>query len=258
MRRIGWRRDSIRGYDSESGETTVGLLAGCVMDRWFPDVNAATVAVLEAAGYRVVVPDAQGCCGALAAHDGAAEETTALAAANEEAFAACDLVASNAAGCSAHLVGSDHWGAPALAAKSADVLTLVAEAIASGRLPTLEANGQRIGMQDPCHHRHAQRIVDEPRAILRAAGYEVIEIDPAGMCCGAAGVWSVSHPKESAQLGRNKADEIERVGVRVVASANPGCEMQLRSHTDGVRIAHPIELYGEAVGILETREPART
>jgi glycolate oxidase iron-sulfur subunit len=68
MRRVAWRRRSILGHESEQGSETVGLLAGCVMDRWFPDVNAATIGVLEAAGYRVLVPETQGCCGALAAH----------------------------------------------------------------------------------------------------------------------------------------------------------------------------------------------
>jgi glycolate oxidase iron-sulfur subunit len=249
MRRIGFRRRTIRGHESDGGGETVGLLAGCVMDRWFPDVNEATVAVLEAAGYRVVVPDDQGCCGALAAHDGAAAEAGHMTARNAVAFGECDVVVANAAGCSAHLVGGDHWGAPGLAGKSTDVLRLVAAAIADGRLPSLTATGTRIGVQDPCHHRHAQRMTEEPRTILRAAGYEPVDVDPAGMCCGAAGVWSVSHPDESARLGANKAEEITRLGVVLVASANPGCEMQLRSHTNGVRIAHPIELYAEALGL---------
>jgi glycolate oxidase iron-sulfur subunit len=249
IRRLGWRRTSILGHESTGGGETVGLLAGCVMDQWFPGVNAATVAVLEAAGYRVVVPEAQTCCGALAAHEGAAVDAARMAAINQAAFAGCDIVAANAAGCSAQLVASDHFGAPELGARSTDALRLIAAAIADGRLPTRPPTGERVGIQDPCHHRHAQRMTAEPRAVLRAAGYEVVDVDPAGMCCGAAGAWSVSNPAESARLGTNKADEIERIGVTVVASANPGCEMQLRSHTSGVRIAHPIELYAEALGM---------
>lgn len=249
IRRLSWRSRSIRSHESTGGGDTVGLLAGCVMDRWFVDVHRATVAVLEAAGYRVVVPEGQGCCGALAAHDGAAEDARRMVGVNEEAFAGCDLVVANAAGCSAHLAGADHWGAPGLATKSVDILRLVATAIADGRLPTVDQTGERIGVQDPCHHRHAQRMTAEPRLILRAAGYQPVDVDPSGMCCGAAGVWSVSHPDESARLGATKAAEMKRIGVDVVASANPGCEMQLRSHTKGVRIAHPIEIYAEALGL---------
>jgi len=247
MRRLGWRRRSVLGHDTGVGATTVGLLAGCVMDPWFPAVNAATVRVLEAAGYRVVVPPAQGCCGALAAHDGAAEDAVRMVAHAEQVFAGCDVVAANAAGCSAHLVGAGHWGAPGLAARSTDALRLVAAAIAAGRLPSIPATGEVVAVHDPCHHRHAQRMIDEPRAILRAAGVEPVDVDPAGMCCGAAGVWSLSHPDEAGALGRAKAVQVEATGATLVASANPGCEMQLRSHTEGVRVAHPIEVYAERV-----------
>lgn len=252
MRRLGWRRDSILGHQSGAGSPTVGLLAGCVMDRWFPDVNAATVTVLEAVGYRVVVPEAQTCCGALAAHSGAADEAARLAAINSDAFTECDVVAANAAGCTAHLKGYDHWGSPTIAERTVDVLNLVAEAIASGKLPTKAPTGERVGVQDPCHHRHAMRLTEEPRAILRAAGFETVDIDPAGQCCGAAGVYSITHPETSAELGRIKAGQMAQVGVGVVASANPGCEIQLRSHAGrAVRIAHPIELYAEALGMVE-------
>lgn len=250
LRRIEWRKQSILGYESAEGGTTVGLLSGCVMDRWFPGVNAATVALLETAGYRVVVPGDQRCCGALAAHGGAAPEALELARVNAEAFAACDVVASNAAGCSAHLDGYGHWGASSIAERSTDVLRLIAAAIADGRLPTLEPSGRRVAVHDPCHHRHALRLTREPRAILAAAGFETVDVDPSGMCCGAAGVYSLTRPEASSQLGRAKSAEVERLGVDLVASANPGCEMQLRAHvSDDVRIAHPVELYAEAVQI---------
>ena len=83
--------------------------------------------------------------------------------------------------------------------------------------------------------------------ILRAAGYEVVEIDPDGLCCGAAGLYSVARPDTSHELGERKATQIRAVGVDLVASANPGCEIQLRSHLgDAIRVAHPIEIYADA------------
>jgi glycolate oxidase iron-sulfur subunit len=251
MRRVAFGKRSRLGYRSASGSRTVGLLAGCVMDPWFGGVHDATIALLEAAGYRVVVPESQTCCGALAAHEGAADDAERLASTNAVAFAEVDLVAANAAGCSAHLKGLDHFGAPDVATRAADALEIVAGAIEEGRLPSLEPSGVRVAVQDPCHHRHAQRIVAEPRTILRAAGLEPIETDPSGMCCGAAGVYSVVRPDTAAQLGRSKADAVAATGCSVVASANPGCEMQLRAHLDGAtRVAHPLELYAEALGLV--------
>jgi glycolate oxidase iron-sulfur subunit len=105
-----------------------------------------------------------------------------------------------------------------------------------------------MAIQDPCHLRHAQRVTAEPRHILEAGGYEVVEIDPAGMCCGAAGLYTVLQSEASQELGNRKAAQIRSTGVSRVASANPGCEMQLRSALGpGYEIAHPIEWYLSAI-----------
>jgi glycolate oxidase iron-sulfur subunit len=220
------------------------------MDPWFGGVHDATITLLEAAGYRVVVPKSQTCCGALAAHEGAADDAARMAAINARVFAAVDHVVANAAGCSAHLAGYAHWGAPEVADRAVDALELVAAAISDDKLPTLESTAERVGVQDPCHHRHGLRMTDEPRAVLLAAGYQPVDVDPAGMCCGAAGVYSVLRPETSAELGKVKASEVEAIDCSIVASANPGCEMQLRSHLDATtRVAHPLELYAEAVAL---------
>ncbi len=251
LRRLPMRRRTSLGRVAGPGQAeTVGLLAGCVMDPWFPAVHEATIDVLTAAGYRVVVPAGQTCCGALAMHDGAADDAARLAAVNLAAFAGCDLVVADAAGCSAHLRGYRHVAddGEALASRALDATVLVARAIAEGRLPTLPANGRRVAIQDPCHLRHAQRVLEEPRAILRAAGYEVVEIDPDGLCCGAAGVYSLVRPEASRDLGRRKAAQVEATGVDLVASANPGCEIQLRGHLrGGISVMHPIEVYAGAL-----------
>jgi glycolate oxidase iron-sulfur subunit len=248
LRSLPLRRSPFVGYESAGGGETVGLLAGCVMDPWFGGVHDATITLLEDAGYRVVVSKAQTCCGALAAHEGAADAAARMAAVNGLAFAAVDHVVANAAGCSAHLAGYAHWDEAGVADRAADALQLVAAAIADGRLPRLESTGERVAVHDPCHHRHGLRMTDEPRTILRAAGYEPVDVDPTGMCCGAAGVYSVLRPETSVELGRAKAAEVAATGCSIVASANPGCEMQLRSHVGATtRIIHPLELYAEAV-----------
>lgn len=226
------------------------LLSGCVMDVWFPEVHEAAADLLARAGYEVIVPPAQTCCGALAAHDGWADEARRMAEVNRDAFREADLVVADAAGCGAHMKEYGHWteGGEELAAKTADITEVVAEAIADGRLPRLAEGGREVAVQDPCHLRHAQRITDQPRAVLAAAGLRPVEIDPGGQCCGAAGLYSVLEPEMSAMLGRAKADQVRVSGADTVASANPGCEIQLRTFLGGeVRVAHPVELYREAL-----------
>ncbi|MDH3540013.1 MAG: (Fe-S)-binding protein, partial [Acidimicrobiia bacterium] len=174
----------------------VGLLAGCVMDPWFGDVHTASIEVLRRAGYDVVVPGNQTCCGALAAHDGEAGGARRMAKENAAAFASVDLIVADAAGCSAHLKEYGHWigsiGA-SVAGRARDVTEVVADAIEQGRLPRLDTDRGPVAVQDPCHLRHVQRVVEQPRAILRAAGYRPVEIDPEGRCCGAAGLYSLQH-----------------------------------------------------------------
>ncbi len=241
------------GEDEASGRGTVGLLVGCVTDPWFGSVNEAATRLLNKAGYVVITPADQSCCGALAAHDGAAKDASRLAAQNAGAFEAMDTLVVTSAGCSAHMKQYGHWteGGEYIAKKVHDITELVADAIGKGWLPTMAETLEPVAIQDPCHLRHAQRIVDEPRRVVQAAGFKPIEIDPVGTCCGAAGVYSVLQPESSNRLGVQKADQVRAAGPTTVASANPGCEMQLRQHLgEDYRIVHPIELYAEAIGIL--------
>jgi len=253
LRRLPLRPASIIGEVRAPGGTPIGraaVLAGCVMDPWFGPVHEATFELLRRAGYLVEVPASQTCCGALAAHDGAAAAAEAMAERNIAAFAGYDVVVADAAGCSAHLKQLGHWGqgGEELAGRVRDVTELVAGLIDAGRLPELSGDLGEVAVQDPCHLRHAQRIVTEPRRILEAAGYRPVEIDPGGTCCGAAGLYTLLQPETATLLGLQKADQLRRTGPTLVASANPGCEMQLRTRLGpDFRIAHPVELYWEAL-----------
>ncbi|HDL49485.1 MAG TPA: (Fe-S)-binding protein, partial [Actinobacteria bacterium] len=230
---------------------TAALLLGCVMESGFPQIHVATIETLQRAGYRVVTSAGQACCGALAAHEGAALDARRLAQRNVDVFSGADFVIADAAGCSSHLKEYGHWageGGADLASRVRDVTEIVAEAIEAGWLPVSNTDRGPVAVQDPCHLRHAQRIVDEPRIILRAAGYRIVEIDEDGLCCGAAGAWGLLHPEASDTLAEAKASQVHQAGSTIVASANVGCEMQLRAHLEGwYRVAHPVELYWEAV-----------
>ena len=251
LRRLRGRPRATLGYHGPPGASgRVALLAGCIQDQWFRPVNHAAIELLEMAGYEVDVPTSQTCCGALAAHDGKADEAHRLAEKNAEAFDGYDLVVATSAGCSAHLVEYKHWteGGDEIGRRSVDITVAIARAIEQGLLPKVPGDAGRIGIQDPCHLRHAQKVTAEPRSILSAGGYEAVEIDPNGMCCGAAGLYTVLQPEASQQLGNQKADQVRSTGVTRVASANPGCEMQMRSALGSeYEIAHPIEWYLDAI-----------
>jgi len=247
--RVEFRGREFAAVGPERG--TAALLLGCVMESGFSQIHVATIETLRRAGYRVVVPPSQTCCGALAAHEGAALDARRLAQRNVAAFSGADIVIADAAGCSSHLKEYGHWageGGADLASRVRDVTEVVAGAIEAGWLPASNIDRGPVAVQDPCHLRHAQRIVDQPRIVLRAAGYRIVELDEDGLCCGAAGAWGLLHPEASDALAELKASQVRQAGSTIVASANVGCEMQLRAHLEGwYRVAHPVELYWEAV-----------
>ncbi len=251
LRRLSQRPRAVVGHSGGSGDAgTVGLLTGCVQDQWFRPVNEAAVRLLEMAGHRVEAPKTQTCCGALSAHDGKARAAHQFAATNAKVFSGYDTVVATSAGCSAHLAGYGHWaeGGEQVGKAALDITVVVARAIEDARLPRSQTERGPIAIQDPCHLRHAQRVTKEPRLILAAAGYDVVETDPNGMCCGAAGIYTITQPEASEKLGNQKADQVRSTGVDRVASANPGCEMQLRSYLDDNHVvAHPIEWYLRAI-----------
>lgn len=229
---------------------SIALLAGCVMDEWFPAVHDATRGVLQMAGFQVDSPERQQCCGALAAHEGGGDDARRMAQRNTAVFSGYDYIVADAAGCSAHLKEYGEWadGGESVAERTRDVTELVAEFIEQGLLPTFAEVRGDVAIQDPCHLRHGQRIIAAPREIVRAAGYTPVEIDPDGLCCGAAGLYMVYEHDTADQLGERKAEQIRRSKTTTVVSANPGCEIQLRAHLgDGYRVLHPIELYWETL-----------
>jgi len=237
-----------------------GLLGGCVQRVFFPNVNGATVRVLAAEGIEVVVPEGQGCCGALSVHAGRAEEARRLARALVEAFEKeqVDVVVVNAAGCGSHLKDLAHVfaGDPAFLPRArafAEKVRDVSELLASlpQRAPRAPLRA-RVAYHSPCHLGHAQRITEAPRALLRGIpGVELVEVPDGEQCCGSAGVYNLLEPGSADDIGRRKAEAVLSTKATLLASANPGCSLQIRRMLEekggAVEAAHPIEILDRAI-----------
>ncbi len=230
---------------------TVALLSGCVQDRWFHQVNLATIRVLARNGWRVTVPRAQRCCGALAAHNGRLASARKLARRNASAFADADHVIVNASGCSAHMTTYGEL-VEGTALPVDDLMEFLADH-GLVDIPTTPLADGRVAYHDACHALRALGIKQQPRDVLRQIpGVEIFEIADGDRCCGAAGLYNVLEPEMSGQLMREKARAVRDTGVRVVAGANPGCTMQiaagLRDLGADVEVVHPVELLDRAYG----------
>jgi glycolate oxidase iron-sulfur subunit len=234
---------------------TAALLEGCVQRALFGRVNLAAAQVLAADGCEVVIPAGAGCCGALALHAGREREARRRAAATVAAFAGHHRIVVTAAGCGSamkgygELLGTDE--ARRFAAAVRDVTEVLAELGPAAERAPLPPT--RVVYQDACHLNHAQGVAAQPRALLRAIpGLELVEIEDAGTCCGSAGIYNLVQPRTARELGERKARAILAVDPDVVATANPGCAVQLqaalrRLGRADLRIVHPVELVAEAV-----------
>jgi glycolate oxidase iron-sulfur subunit len=231
----------------------VGLFVGCVMPELFGSVNAATARVLAHNGYDVVIPPAQGCCGALHAHAGDPDYARRLARNNARAFAEADadVLIVNAAGCGAAMRDASDWlpgEGEALAARVRDVCEFLdAEGLRApaGRLDA------SVCYDDPCHLLHAQRVGAAPRNLLAAIpGLRLVAHEEPDACCGAAGIYNLTHPQMSRAVLDRKIAALAAADPDVIASGNPGCMMQLRAGAARAglraRIVHPVELLDDA------------
>lgn len=233
----------------------VALFEGCVMPEFFGRVNDAARLVLSRAGYEVVVPQNQGCCGALQAHSGDLDFARGLAAKNVLAFEGeigrLDAIIVTSAGCSAALREAESWigeSGVAMAGGVRDILEFLDEvgaALAFSSIP------KRVCYDDACHLIHAQGIAAAPRRLLEAIpDLELISHRDPEACCGAAGTYNLTQPEMSQRILEPKIDALVEAAPDIVTTANPGCAMQIAAGLAArgldTQVLHPIELIEEA------------
>jgi len=238
----------------------VALFAGCVAQVSFSALHEATIRVLTANGCEVVVPDGQICCGALAAHAGARDVARELARENLDVFLGdkFDAVITNAAGCGSTLKEYEHLfaeGTPestkahAFRKKMKDATEFLAEL---GLTAKLAGMPMRVTYQDSCHLLHGQKVREAPRKLLRAIpGLELVEMSMADYCCGSAGSYNVTETETSLALLAEKMKHARATYAPVIATANPGCLLQMRAgtqiHGTGQEVVHVMELLDRAL-----------
>ena len=250
----------------------VALLTGCVQDLVFPDINRDTADVLLANGCAVDTPAAQPCCGSLHAHNGELATAAVLARRMIDLIppARYDAIITNAGGCGSHL---RHYSAlladdPAYAraarvwdAKVRDVHEWLAEI--GCRAPKSAPFGRPVTVtyHESCHLVHGQKITRQPRALLRLLpGVSLVELPESTWCCGAAGIYAITQPDQAEALLTRKVGRVRDTAAEIVATANPGCHMQIARGLEDARVqiqvCHPVSLLARAYR-AESRPEAR-
>lgn len=222
----------------------VGFVSGCVMSVLFAETNRASVRLLNLAGYDVVTPENQTCCGALFAHSGQLAEARNRARRNIEAFAdePLDAVVINAAGCGStlkeygHLLHGDPDGEARGAEFSGRVADLTEFLLKAGFRGRPAAADTRVTYHDACHLAHPQRITRQPRDLIKAvAGKNFVELPEADICCGSAGSYNLTEPEMAKRLQQRKLANILATKAEIVVTTNPGCLLQIQAGLKSAR-----------------------
>jgi glycolate oxidase iron-sulfur subunit len=235
----------------------VALVEGCVQTVMAPEINAATIRLLERCGVEVV--RIEGCCGALVHHLGKERRAATLGAALvDELHAALDggvdAIVANASGCGTHLKDYGYVfrddarlaaRASAVAARTRDVTEVLAEV----GLPPVAARGASLAVayHSACSMQHGQKVEHAPRELLAAAGFAVREIAEGHLCCGSAGTYNVLQPELAKRLRDRKLANVARARADIVATGNIGCITQLAAKS-GIPVVHTVELLDWATG----------
>jgi glycolate oxidase iron-sulfur subunit len=235
----------------------VALLVGCAQQVLAPQINEATIRLLTRHGCEVVVPPGVGCCGALTHHLGQGGRDYAraniLAWSREIGGGGIDAIVINASGCGTTVkdYGFMFRDDPVLAAPARAVSALardITELMSEiGMRPAVRPTGQRVAYQSACSLQHGQKVRHEPKQLLQGAGFVVLDVPEAHLCCGSAGTYNLLQPEIARQLRDRKISSIESTGPDLIASGNIGCMSQIASGT-ALPVVHTAELLDWATG----------
>ncbi len=225
----------------------VALLTGCAQIVLAPEINAATIRLLNRLGVEVVVPPNAGCCGALTHHMGQHDQAIASARANLKAWNPLDLdaVIINASGCGTMVkdygflfrTEPEREQAERISALTQDISEFL---VKLGYAPTRPAPGLTVAYHSACSLQHGQQITAEPKALLRTAGFTVVEPVEPHICCGSAGTYNILQPEIADRLRARKLDHLHNTRPDLVAAGNIGCITQLSG--GGLPVMHTVQL----------------
>jgi L-lactate dehydrogenase complex protein LldF len=259
-------RDTIEDLKQPCSGEKVAFYAGCLIDFAYPEIGMSVVKILNGAGIEVVFPEGQTCCGAPARYGGDYEVAAQNARDNIDALLQEHVthVVSACPTCTVALkrdfistfesVGStgDLAKARELAAKVVDFSSLVKRLVDQNRLAFKQGNQLRKATyHDSCHLKRTLKVFKEPRELLAKAGYQVVEMYEADMCCGMGGSYSLKLPEISAPILERKLSNITNTGAPVTIMDCPGCMMQIRGGFDkqrsAVQVKHSAQLLLESL-----------
>ncbi len=236
----------------------VALLTGCAQAVLKPSINDATMRLLARHGVEVVLPEGEGCCGALVHHMGREDQALGFAKHNIDVWTreietgGLDAILITASGCGTTIkdYGFMLRDDAAYAEKAKRISGLakdITEFLATLDLAPTRPTGQVVAYHSACSMQHGQKLGDLPKKLLKQAGFVVKDVPEGHICCGSAGTYNILQPEIAGQLRARKVANIERLKPQLIATGNIGCITQIGQGT-AIPIVHTIELLDWAGG----------
>ncbi len=226
----------------------VALFATCVIDQIYPEIGEATRELLRQAGVDADVPAEQVCCGQPFFNSGLWDDARPLAEHTIEILEPYDIVIVPGGSCTAmirhsypHLFhNSPTWleRARRVAERTFELTEFLVHH--TSWRPQPRAERPPVTYHDSCHMYRMLRLRDEPRQLLRAAGYPLVEMREPDVCCGFGGLFSMRMPEVSNAITAEKLRQATETGAPILATADAGCLMQMRGLLNhyGLRVEH--------------------
>jgi glycolate oxidase iron-sulfur subunit len=236
----------------------VALLAGCAQSVLTPQTNAAAMDLLSRVGVEVVQVEGEGCCGALVHHMGREALALEQARANIDAWSreidagGLDAILISASGCGTTIkdYGFMLREDRSYAEKAARISALakdITEYLATLDLEFSSPSKLVVAYHSACSMQHGQKVTEQPKALLRKAGFTVREPAESHICCGSAGIYNIMQPEIASQLRARKVRNLARLKPAVIAAGNVGCIAQIGGGAN-VPVVHTVELLNWAAG----------
>lgn len=255
--------------EQQTSRGKVAFFQGCIMDVMFRKTNENSIKLLTKAGFDVVTPQAQRCCGALHHHNGHKDKTVELAKANITAFeeSGVDYIISNAGGCGAALTeyadffrDDPEWleRAKKFSAKIKDISEIIEE---QGELPKTAGRGERVTYQPSCHLQYVMKVKDAPTKLLkRIPDAQFVDLPNSKLCCGSAGIYNMLQPELANNILDKKMGHVKSTDSAVLITANPGCYLQMKmglnkeGMEEAIEAKHIVDYLVESIDRAENKK----
>ena len=246
----------------------VALLTGCVQTVLSPQINEATIRLLNRHGIEVVVPKGIGCCGSLNHHLGKSDLAHQTFKKNisiwydEYLKNGLDAIISNTSGCGTTLKDygfifrSDEdfkKKAKKISELTKDITEYLDENIKLDFIRSKNNDKEyKIAYHSACSMQHGQKIHDVPINLIKKTGNQVFDIPDGHLCCGSAGTYNLLQSDIAKKLLKNKISNIEKIKPQFIATGNIGCITQIANGTK-IPILHTVEIIDWYTGGLKPK-----